>query len=76
MSELTERQAEVLEFIRAFIKDNGFSPTRAEIADAHGVNPNGIQGHVTALVKKGALTIKPGSSRSIVPTKGFRVRIK
>ena len=76
MSELTARQAEVLDFIKDFIKENSFSPTRSEIAQAHGVNPNGIQGHVSALVKKGALTIKPGSSRSIVPTKGFRVRIK
>ena len=76
MTALTEKQHEVLVYIKDFIKINQFAPTRKEIGDAFGVAPNAAQERVVALVKKGAITMVEGVSRSIVPVKGYRVRVK
>jgi SOS-response transcriptional repressor LexA len=67
MSELTVRQAQVLAFIRQFMQENESAPTYQEIADAMGFNsPNASAFHAQALVKKGAINIRPGRSRGIV----------
>ena len=74
MAALTQKQANVLAFIKGFIADVGISPTRQEIADNFDVWPNSVQAHIVALEKKGALD-NIGKSRGLVPTKGFRVRV-
>ncbi len=76
MEPLTEKQAEVFEFIKDFITINHYPPTRQEIAEAFDIQPNAAQARLTGLVKKGAVTVVPRKMRSIVPVKGFRVRIK
>lgn len=66
MQELTERQQEILDFIRVHIEDRGLPPTRAEIAKALGFkSPNAAEQHLKALARKGALELVPGSSRGI-----------
>lgn len=66
MSELTARQAEILNLIRAHLEDNGMPPTRAEIAQALGFrSANAAEGHLRALARKGVLELVPGSSRGI-----------
>ncbi len=66
MTNLTKRQAEVLAFIQRFIDENGFPPTRTEIAGALGFrSPNAAEDHVKALARKGAITLLPGASRGI-----------
>ena len=75
MAALTEKQAEVLEFIKDFIFINGFSPTRSEVAEAFNIQPNAAQVRIQGLIKKGAVTSQSGKQRSTVPVKGFRVRI-
>ncbi len=66
MSELTPRQAEILELIRASIAERGSPPTRAEIAQAFGFrSPNAAEEHLKALARKGAIELLPGSSRGI-----------
>lgn len=66
--ELTPRQREVLDFIHDFIRDRGFSPSQAEIAEALGLrSPNAVAQHVRLMVKKGALEHTPGVSRSLRP---------
>ncbi len=66
MRTLTPRQAEILEFIRNFISESGFPPTRAEINRALGFrSPNAAESHLRALQKKGAIELLPGSSRGI-----------
>jgi repressor LexA len=63
---LTERQQEVLKFIRECVAADGLPPTRAEIAQALGFNsPNAAEQHVKALVNKGALEWVPGASRGL-----------
>ena len=69
--EITPRQREVLDFIRAFSRDRGFAPSHAEIAAGLGLRSvNAASQHVRLLVKKGALTRTPGVARSLRLTAG------
>lgn len=66
MSELTRRQAEILELIRSSITERGSPPTRAEIAEAFGFrSANAAEEHLKALARKGVIELLPGSSRGI-----------
>ena len=63
---LTDRQQQVLRFIRQCIAADGLPPTRAEIAQALGFSsPNAAEQHVKALVNKGVLQWVPGASRGL-----------
>ncbi len=63
---LTNRQKQVLEFIRRHMESHGMPPTRAEIGAAFGFrSPNAAEDHLRALERKGALEIIAGSSRGI-----------
>ncbi len=58
---LTERQAEVLQFIRETVEETGFPPTRAEIARALGfASANAAEDHLKALARKGAIELAGG----------------
>lgn len=66
MTKLTPRQAEILNFIKRCLEENGFPPTRAEIAQELGFkSPNAAEDHLKALAKKGAIEMTPGASRGI-----------
>ncbi len=66
MSELTPRQSQILNFIRACIAESGMPPTRAEIAAELGFrSPNAAEEHLRALQRKGAIDLLPGASRGI-----------
>ncbi|MDH5326570.1 MAG: transcriptional repressor LexA [Gammaproteobacteria bacterium] len=66
MKDLTERQVEVLDYIRSMIEINGMPPTVAEIAAALQLSStNGVRGHLQALERKGAIELYPGTSRGI-----------
>ncbi|SFO91329.1 transcriptional repressor LexA [Pseudomonas borbori] len=66
MLKLTSRQAEILTFIKHCLDDNGYPPTRAEIAQALGFkSPNAAEEHLKALARKGAIEMTPGASRGI-----------
>jgi repressor LexA len=63
---LTARQAEILELIRGYIKEEGYPPTRAEIAATLGFrSANAAEDHLRALERKGYIEMIPGSSRGI-----------
>ncbi len=67
---LTERQAEVLGFVRAFRANYGYLPTYQDITDEFGMkSKNGALSHVKALRKKGyIMEPSPGSeARTIQP---------
>ncbi len=67
MSELTQRQAAVLDFIRGFHLDRGYAPTLREIGDQFGIrSTNGVRDHLTALARKGHLRLHAGVSRGVV----------
>ncbi|MEE9492580.1 MAG: transcriptional repressor LexA [Gammaproteobacteria bacterium] len=66
MSNLTARQAEILDYIYQFSAEEGCPPTRAEIAEAFGFRSlNAAEEHLKALHKKGAIELLAGSSRGI-----------
>ena len=66
MKLLTDRQQEILSFIEGHIGQTGYPPTRAEICQALGFrSPNAAEEHLKALVRKGAISMVPGASRSI-----------
>jgi repressor LexA len=63
---LSPKQLEVLEFIRAFIREHHSPPTRGEIAEGLGLkNRQGIDQHLRALETKGAIELVSGISRGI-----------
>lgn len=55
---LTERQAQILEFVTATLKRNGRPPSYREIGRRFGIaSTNGVRDHLEALQRKGYLTI-------------------
>lgn len=70
-SELTERQAEILAFIRGHVAREQVPPTVAEIAAAFGFrSPNAVTGHLRALGRKGHIRMRPGRARNIELVQG------
>ena len=67
MKNLTKRQEEILNLIKAHILDLGLPPTRADIARSLGFkSPNAAEQHLRAIEKKGFIKILAGASRGIV----------
>ncbi len=66
MDNLTERQQEILAFIREHSEQNGMPPSRAEISAAFGFQSRyAAQRHIEALARKGALEWSPNTSRGL-----------
>lgn len=65
MKKLTDRQKEILEYIKSYIAENGYPPARLDIASEFGMAANAAQCHIVALSKKGAITVATGVSRGI-----------
>jgi repressor LexA len=63
--ELTDRQREVLEIIRASITDRSYPPTVREIAEKIGVQITAVVGHLDALERKGWIRRIDGAARAI-----------
>ncbi|HEX6930256.1 MAG TPA: repressor LexA, partial [Gammaproteobacteria bacterium] len=58
MTMLTDRQAEILDMIRAAIEETGMPPTRAEIAQSLGFrSANAAEEHLRALARKGVIEL-------------------
>lgn len=63
---LTKRQKQILDFLRNFIDENGFSPSFEEICAAFGYTSLAtVHEHVTNLAAKGYIRKAPRESRSI-----------
>lgn len=63
---LTERQNQVYEFIRAFIRERGKPPTLQEIGRALAIrSTNGVYKLLEALERKGYITREPHAARGI-----------
>src|SRR5258708_13415622 len=57
MQGLTDRQSQVLEYIRTSIAHRGYPPTLREIGAHMGIrSTNGVNDHLRALERKGSLT--------------------
>ncbi len=65
-SQLTPRQAEILEIIRTYVAETGRPPSRPELARRLGIaSTNGVFKHLDALARKGAIELVPNAARGI-----------
>jgi len=64
MRELTDKQQEVLGFIRTFVAKHGVPPTVREIGDRFKVTPRAAFDHLRALERKGALQRRVSAGRT------------
>jgi repressor LexA len=69
MSEpLTDRQQQVLDFVQAYHRQHGVSPSIRDIQAHFGLaSPFGVQRHLDALTEKGALRRLDGKARGLLP---------
>ena len=65
-SELTDRQAEVLAYIKKYIKRFGYAPTIRAIGDRFDMTVNGAAGHVHQLEARGHIKRAKGLARAMV----------
>jgi repressor LexA len=66
MTELTERQRQVLEFIDAEVRERGYPPSVREIGEAVGLSSSStVHAHLAALQDKGFLTRDPTKPRAL-----------
>jgi repressor LexA len=64
---LTDRQQQVLEYIRDTVADRGYPPSVREIGEAVGLSsPSTVHSHLNSLVEAGALRRDPSKPRAIV----------
>lgn len=61
----SKRQAEILQFVTNFQRQNDYSPSLGEIADNFGVSIPTIHQHISYLRKKNLLSANKGKRRSI-----------
>lgn len=64
---LSERQSQVLEFIRDTVAARGYPPSVREIGEAVGLSsPSSVHAHLNSLVESGTLRRDPAKPRAIV----------
>jgi repressor LexA len=63
---LTDRQEDILTFIKQFTLDSGYPPTLREIGKHFQISSTfGVKRHLDALVKKGFINVESNASRGI-----------
>ena len=66
MNDLTKKQAEVVKFLRIFIKRAGFPPTRQEICDHFGwKSTNNAEQHLRLIEAKGYIALSSDRRNTI-----------
>jgi repressor LexA len=65
---LTEKQEQILFFIKQNISDSGFPPTVREIGDNFSITVKGAYDHIKAIEKKGYIRTLQNKSRAIIVT--------
>jgi repressor LexA len=72
MGKPTKREAEVLDFIRTYRRENGYAPSQVETAKYFGVSVPTVHQHIHALSEKGLLKLEKGKKRSIVAPQDYK----
>lgn len=62
---LTDRQAEILSFLREHLRRHGHPPTLREVAGAFAIQPSAVAKHLEALAAAGEIELAPGRARGI-----------
>ncbi len=64
---LTERQQQVLDYIRQTVEERGYPPSVREIGEAIGLSsPSSVHSHLNSLVAAGAIKRDPAKPRAIM----------
>ena len=63
--ELTIRQKEIFDFVRAFIKERGYPPSVREIGQQFNIYPRAVFDHLKALERKGYLKRRGSMPRGL-----------
>lgn len=71
-SEPTKREAEVLDFVRAYRRENGYSPSQVEVAKYFKVKIPTAHQHIHSLREKGYLVLVKGKKRSITTPQDYK----
>lgn len=66
MKKLTERQNEILEYLKWYKENFGIMPTVRDIGDEFSITPKGAYDHLIALEKKKIILRADGKARSII----------
>ncbi len=64
--ELTDRQAEVLAYIKTYIRRFGYAPSMRAIGDRFDMRTNAVLGHLRALEAKRRIKRTKGLARAMV----------
>jgi repressor LexA len=80
MKELTDKQKQILEFLKEFTKAHGYPPTVREIGNHFRFLWAAARGHLQALKRKGFIKLNPTKSRGIeipglMPSGGFMLPV-
>lgn len=62
---LSQTQAKVLDLIKTFISDHGYSPSLDELALLHHTNKSNVYRHVRRLIERGYLIQMPFRRRTL-----------
>lgn len=62
---LTEKQSEILDYIRRFVDAAGYPPTTREIASHFGIRQTAAVGHLKLMENKNVISRQPKIARSI-----------
>lgn len=74
MTQLSERQQQVLDYVRTVVADRGYPPSVREIGEALGLSsPSTVHSHLSALVKAGVIRRDPSKPRAIEILDGAEV---
>jgi len=65
MIRLTQRQEDVVRFVRDYVAERHYSPSVRDVAKWFGISPNAAWCHVKAIEAKGVMAHSPGIPRSL-----------
>lgn len=65
---LTPQQTAMLQWLHAFITDNGYSPTIREIGEGMALSTKTVQKRLRQLEERGRIHRAPGVARSVIPS--------
>lgn len=72
MNTPTAKQAEVLDFLKAYRKQHGYSPSSRDIQEHFGFqSQTAAVNHIKALARKGLVKVNPHIARAVVPVGEF-----
>lgn len=65
MHDLTNRQQEILAYLKSATDERGFAPSIREVAAHFGMTAKGAYDHIKALERKGVITRQDRTARSV-----------